>query len=172
MVEERTTLIGAALPRPDAVGKVRGEAKYVDDLVFHGMLHGRVVRSPHPHARLLSIDTQAALQNPAVACVVTSDDVPGDNVVHVIYDDQPALAKHVVRYVGEPVALVAASSRAAAKAAADSLVIRYEELPTVSDPVEALRPESPVIVSLAEAAEGGGNLFNEMVLYKGDISRG
>lgn len=172
MSNERTTLIGADLPRPDAVDKVRGEAKYVDDLAFPGMLYGWVVRSPHPHAKVLSVDLESTLSDPNVACIVTHEDVPGDNVVHVIYDDQPALARDVVRYVGEPVALVAATTRKAARAAAEGMMIRYEELPVVSDPVEALRPESPVIVSLEEVAEGGGNLFNEMVLNKGDIGRG
>ncbi|MFC2083221.1 xanthine dehydrogenase family protein molybdopterin-binding subunit [Candidatus Bipolaricaulota bacterium] len=172
MIEERTTLIGASLPRPDAVDKVRGDAKYVDDLALPGMLHGWVVRSPHPHAKVLDTDTQSTLADPDVACVVTHRDVPGINVVHVIYDDQPALAVDIVRYVGEPVALVAAATRTAAKAAAESMAIQYEKLPVVSDPVGALRPESPVIVSVAEAAEGGGNLFNEMVLYKGDSDRG
>lgn len=172
MTHERTTLIGAGLPRPDAVDKVRGDAKYVDDLAFPGMLHGWVVRSPHPHAKILSMDSESALANPEVACVVTHPDVPSDNVVHVIYDDQPALARDVVRYVGEPVALVAATTRKAAKAAAEGMIIQYEELPVISDPVDALRSESPVIVSLAEAAEGGGNLFNEMVLNKGDAAAG
>jgi CO/xanthine dehydrogenase Mo-binding subunit len=172
MSNERTTLIGAGLPRPDAVDKVRGDAKYVDDLAFPGMLHGWVVRSPLPHARLLHVDTASAFSHPDVSCLVTHTDVPGSNVVHVIYDDQPALARDVVRYVGEPVALVAAASRKAAKLAAEGMKIEYEELPVVSDPVEALRPTSPIIVSLAEAAEGGGNLFNEMVLNKGDAEAG
>ncbi|MCK5246684.1 xanthine dehydrogenase family protein, partial [Candidatus Bipolaricaulota bacterium] len=172
MSNERTTLIGAGLPRPDAVDKVRGDAKYVDDLAFPGMLHGWVVRSPLPHAKVLHVDTASAFSHPDVSCLVTHADVPGSNVVHVIYDDQPALARDVVRYVGEPVALVAATSRKAAKLAAEGMKIEYEELPVVSDPVEALRPTSPVIVSLAEAAEGGGNLFNEMVLYKGDADAG
>ncbi|MCK5213078.1 MAG: molybdopterin-dependent oxidoreductase, partial [Dehalococcoidia bacterium] len=172
MTNERTTLIGAGLPRPDAVDKVRGDAKYVDDLAFPGMLHGWVVRSPYPHAKVMGLDPESALAKPGVACVVTHQDVPGQNVVHVIYDDQPALAQDVVRYIGEPVALVAASSRKAAKAAAEAMLVKYEELPVVSDPVEALRPESPVIVSLEEAAEGGGNVFNEMVLRKGDTDRG
>lgn len=171
MTNERTTLIGAGLPRPDAVDKVRGDAKYVDDLAFPGMLHGWVVRSPYPHAGILSLDVESVLANPDVSCVITSADVPGANVVHVIYDDQPALAQDIVRYVGEPVALVAAVTRKAAKAAAEAMVVAYEKLPVVSDPVEALQPESPVIVSLEEAAEGG-NLFNKMVLHKGDVDTG
>ena len=172
MMQKRTTLIGAGLRRPDAVDKVRGDAKYVDDLAFPGMLHGWVVRSPLPHAKILHVDTASAFSHPDVSCLVTHADVPADNVVHVIYDDQPALAHDVVRYVGEPVALVAATSRKAAKRAAEGMRIEYEALPVVSDPMEALDPTSPVIVSLAEAAEGGGNLFNEMVLYKGDAEAG
>jgi CO/xanthine dehydrogenase Mo-binding subunit len=168
MTHVRTTLIGEGIPRPDAIDKVRGEANYVDDLAFPGMLHGWVVRSPLPHARILHMDTASAFLSPDVSCLVTHADVPGTNVVHVIYDDQPALAEEVVRYVGEPVALVAAASRKAAKAAAEGMKIVYDEYPVVSDAVEALRVESPVIVSLEEAAEGGGNLFNEMVLHKGD----
>jgi len=168
MTHVRTTLIGEGVPRPDAIDKVRGEANYVDDLAFPGMLHGWVVRSPLPHARILHMDTASAFSSPDVSCLVTHADVPGSNVVHVIYDDQPALAEEVVRYVGEPVALVAAASRKAAKAAAEGMKIVYDEYPVVSDPVEALRAESPVIVSLDEAAEGGGNLFNKMVLHKGD----
>jgi len=169
---KRATLIGAGVPRPDAVDKVRGEARFADDLAFPGMLHGAVVRSPHPHARVLRIDPSAALEDPDVVCVVTHEDVPGANVVHVIYDDQPALAADTVRYVGEPVALVAATSRRAAKRAVEKVLAEYEELPAVSDPVEALEPGAPVIVADPAAAEGGGNLFNRMVLRKGDVERG
>ena len=168
MSDERTTLIGVGVPRPDAVDKVRGEARYVDDLAFPGMLHVAVVRSPHPHARVRGIDLSAALVEPDVACAVTAKDVPGENVVHVIYDDQPALAADVVRYVGEPVALVAASSRRAARAAAGKVRVDYEPLPGVFDPLKALEADAPIITT-AGAAEGGGNLFNKMILRKGDV---
>jgi len=170
--DHRTTLIGASVARPDAVDKVRGTARFADDLGFPGMLHGAVVRSPHPHARILRIDPSPALQDPSVICVVTHDDIPGANIVHVIYDDQPALASDVVRYIGEPVALVAASTRRAAKRAAGEVIVEYEELPVVDDPVRALEPNAPVIVSDPAAAEGGGNCFNKMVLRKGDAEAG
>ena len=172
MSNERTTLIGAEIPRPDAADKVRGEARFVDDLTFPGMLHGAVVRSPHPHARVLRIDPSGALGDPDIVCVVTHEDVPGENVVHVIYDDQPSLASDTVRYVGEPVALVAATSRRAAKRAVEKVVVDYEELPAVTGPLEALEPDAPIIVADAAAAEGGGNLFNAMVLRKGDVEQG
>jgi len=165
--ERRESGIGAAVSRPDAVDKVRGEARYVDDLAFPGMLHVAVVRSPYPHARLRGIDLSAALAEPDVASAVTAKDIPGENVVHVIYDDQPALAADVVRYVGEPVALVAASSRRAARAAVGKVCVDYELLPGVFDPLRALEADAPIITT-AGAAESGGNLFNKMVLRKGD----
>ena len=166
--EEQRSLIGTSVKRPDVMDKVRGEARFSDDLAFPGMLHARVVRSPHPHARILQIDTARALAHPGVHCVATADDVPGDNVVHVIYNDQPALAEGVVRYVGEPVALVAAETRRAAIEAAALVDIEYEPLPMVDHALEALKPGAPVI-AVPEAAEGGGNLFNEMVLRHGDV---
>jgi len=169
---KQATLIGAGIPRPDAVDKVLGEARFADDLTFPGMLHGAVVRSPHPHARIVCIDPSGALDDPDVACVVTRDDVPGANIVHVIYDDQPALAHDTVRYLGEPVALVAATSRRAAKRATGKVLVEYEELPVVSDTLAALKPDAPIIVADPDAAEGGGNLFNAMVLRKGDVERG
>jgi len=172
MTAERTTLIGAGVARPDALDKVRGEARYADDLSFPGMLHAAVVRSPHAHARVLRIDSSAALQDPDVVCVATHEDVPGANIVHVIYDDQPALADGVVRYIGEPVALVAATTRRAAKRAAARVVVDYAELPVVSDTRQALAPDAPTIVADPAAAEGGGNLFNEMILRKGDAETG
>ncbi|MEW5826937.1 MAG: xanthine dehydrogenase family protein molybdopterin-binding subunit [Candidatus Bipolaricaulota bacterium] len=161
------TNLGAAIPRPDAVDKVRGEAKYADDLAFPGMLHAAVVRSPHPHARLLSVDSTEALSLPGVEAVLTAADVPGENVVHVVLDDQPALAANVVRYVGEPVALVIARSRSQARAGARAIRTQYEELPCVTDPSAALAPEAPQ-VAVSGAAEAG-NLFNRMVLTKGDV---
>jgi len=168
----RTTLIGASVPRPDAVDKVRGEARYVDDLVLPGMLHLAIVRSPHPHARVGKIDARAALARSDVVSVLTSEDVPGENTVHVIYDDQPALAEGIVRYVGEPVALVAATSRRAARAAVADVKVEYDPLPAVTDPLDGLKPDAPVVVRDPAVSEGGGNLFNELVLRKGDVKKG
>ncbi len=172
MNDVRTTLIGASVPRPDAVDKVRGEARYVDDLVLPGMLHLAIVRSPHPHARVGKIDARAALARSDVVSVLTSEDVPGENTVHVIYDDQPALAEGIVRYVGEPVALVAATSRRAARAAVADVKVEYDPLPAVTDPLDGLKPDAPVVVRDPAVSEGGGNLFNELVLRKGDVKKG
>ncbi len=169
MKRERATLIGAAIPRPDAVDKVRGEARYADDLAFPGMLHAAVVRSPHPHARLAGIDADKASPFPGVVAVLTAADVPGENIVHVIVDDQPALAKDVVRYVGEPVALVIAETRHEAQTAAAVLHVDYEVLPFVADPLAALDPGAPQVA--VPSASEGGNLFSRMVLDKGDVER-
>lgn len=172
MSDGRATLIGVGITRPDAVDKVRGEAKFVDDLAFPGMLHAAVVRSPYPHARIVRVDVTPAVEDPDVVYVATRDDIPGENVVHVIYDDQPALAKDVVRYVGEPVALIAATSRRAAREAAARVAVEYEELPAVEDVRQALKADAPMVAADPASTEDGGNLFNEMVLHKGDIERG
>ena len=168
------TLIGAGVPRPDAADKVRGEARFVDDLAFPGMLHARVIRSPIPHGRILRVDLSRVATHPRVHCTVTPDDVPGENVVHVIYDDQPVLASDVVRYVGEPVALLAAEDRESAREAETLARVDYEALPAVSDPLEALRPGAPVVAvpAAAEGRDESPNLFNRMRLVKGDVKRG
>lgn len=172
MAGQRSSVIGAGVIRPDAADKVRGEARFADDLAFPGMLHGWIVRSPHPHARVRGIDAEDAHRLADVDCVVTADEIPGENIVHVIYDDQPALARDVVRYIGEPVALVVAGTRAAARRAAGMIRIDYDPLPAVVDPMDALSAEAPVIIADPTAAEGGGNIFNGMVLRKGDVEQG
>lgn len=164
-------MIGAAVPRPDAIDRVRGEARFVDDLVFSGMLHAAVIWSEFPHAKIRNIDLTAIMDDPRVVCTLTSEEVPGDNIVHVIYDDQPALAAGIVRYIGEPIALVAAEDRASARAAATRALIDYEEIPAVFDPEEALRPDAP-LVAVPAAVEKGPNLFNSMRIRKGDIEQG
>ena len=164
-------MIGASVLRPDAVDKVRGEARYVDDLVFTGMLYGRVMRSSVPHARLNGFDLSQVESDPSVVCTVTADDVPGENIVHVVYDDQPALAKEIVRYIGEPIALVAARDRIGAERAAKLAKIDYEPLPVVSDPIVALSDDAPA-VAVPEVVEEGKNVFNHMRLRKGDVESG
>ena len=164
-------ITGTSALRPDAIDKVRGEAMFVDDLAFSGMLYGRVIRSSEPHARLTGLDLTEVENDPAVVCTVTADDVPGENIVHVIYDDQPALAAGVVRYVGEPIALLAAENRTSAREAAAGAKIKYEEIPAVFDPTEALSPDAPA-VALPEAVEESPNLFNAMRIRKGNVEQG
>src|SRR5262245_28397315 len=107
------TLIGASLPRPDALEKVTGAARYPADLVRQEMLHLQAVFAGRPHARIRAIDTAAALAHPGVVAVLTAADVPY-NAYGLIDADQPVLAEDVVRFEGDRVALVAAASKDAA----------------------------------------------------------
>ncbi len=162
--------VGASVLRPDAEGKVRGEARYADDLTFAGMLHAKVIRSARSHAQVVSLDLSAVEAHPEVACVATPHDISGENIVPVIYRDMPLLAADVVRYVGEPIALLAADTREAAESAAGKARIEYADLPAVFDPREAARPRSPQ-VALPVGAETG-NVFNHMVIRTGDVGQG
>src|SRR5256712_421151 len=102
-------VIGEPAPREDAVPKVKGEFQYASDLWREGMLHGATLRSPHPFARIRKVDVSAAAKLPGVRAVLTQDDVPGKKTYGLMdRDDQPVLADGYVRYVGEPVAVVAA----------------------------------------------------------------
>ncbi|MBW8877120.1 MAG: xanthine dehydrogenase family protein [Acidobacteria bacterium] len=122
--------IGESPPRPDGFAKVSGSARYVDDLSMPGMWHGATVRSPHPHARIRAIrfDPDAA---PAGAVCVTAADLPGPNGVQLLDDGWPILADGFVLHVGEPVALVAAPTRLAARQALAAVTVEYEPLAPV-----------------------------------------
>ncbi len=163
-------VVGTSVPRPDAEAKVRGEARYADDLSFGGMVHVKAIRSERPHARIRSLDLAEVGSSPGVVGTVTAADVPGENIVPIIYRDMPLLADGLVRYVGEPIALVAAETRLAAAEAAARARVGYEDLPAVFDPRQALAPDAPQ-VALPHAAEGG-NVFNHMVIRKGDVAQG
>jgi xanthine dehydrogenase D subunit len=130
--------IGDDAQRPDGTLKVRGEFAYGSDLWMEDMLWGTTLRSPHPYARIRSIDTAAALATPGVRAVLTADDVPGEKVYGLELADQPVLALDVVRYHGEPVALVAADHPETARLAASRISVDYEVLEPVTDARTAL----------------------------------
>ncbi len=161
-----SSIIGAALPRPDALGKVTGAAPYPADLIRPGMLHLSVVFAGRPHARILRIDPAPALQHPGVVAVLTADDIP-HNAYGLIEEDQPALCKEVVRFEGDKVALVAAESAEAAAAGAALVQVDYEDLPAVFDPEAAMQPGAPIV----HPAKGSNILFH-CPIRKGDIARG
>jgi len=163
-------VVGASVLRPDAEAKVRGEARYADDLAFAGMVHLKVVRSERPHARITGLGLTQAESAPGVVGTVTASDVAGENIVPVIHRDMPVLADGRVRYVGEPIALVAAETRAAAENAAARVRIAYEDVPAVFDPLQARAPGAPQVALLHAAEEG--NVFDHMVIRKGDIAQG
>ena len=138
------TYIGARMKRLEDPRFIQGEATFIDDIQLPGMLHATAVRSPHAHARILSIDVSAAEASPGVVAVVTSQHL-SDTTGHVPVSfrssnpnenppPHPLLASGKVRYVGEAVALVIAETRAQAVDAAEQLRIRYEPLPVVVDP--------------------------------------
>jgi len=127
------TLVGRSVPRREAPEKLTGRALYTDDLVFPGAWFGATVRSSEPHARLLAIDRDPDFDWSSVV-VLTAADIPGENVVHLMVDDQPVLVTDVIQHHAEPVALVAAADPATARAACDHIVLRTEPLPPVLDP--------------------------------------
>jgi CO/xanthine dehydrogenase Mo-binding subunit len=136
------THIGTSHPRHDALGKVTGAANYPADLITADMVRLKTVFARRGHARILSIDTAAALAVPGVIAVLTARDVP-HNRYGLIDADQPVLCDDTVRHDGDRVALVAAESDLAAAHAATLVRVEYEDLPLVSDPREALKPGAP-----------------------------
>jgi CO/xanthine dehydrogenase Mo-binding subunit len=133
--------VGESVARVDGIPKVTGEFAYSSDLQAAGMLWGHTVRSPHAHARIVSIDTAEAVGMPGVHAVLTHDDVPGTKRYGLEFPDQPVLAYERVRYFGEPVALVAAEHPEQARRAAERIRVEYEPLEPVTDPERAVEQE-------------------------------
>lgn len=132
-------IVGQRVHRPDGPDKVMGSALYVEDLAFAGTLHAGTLRSPHPHARVARLDASAARTRPGVRAVLTARDVPGQNVIPMVQPDWPVLAEEFVRFVGEPVALVAAETREALADALGAIQIEYEPLVATLDMEQALQ---------------------------------
>jgi xanthine dehydrogenase D subunit len=156
-------LIGDSPLRPDGTLKVTGEFAYASDLWHDDMVWGVTLRSPHPHARIRGIDITEALALPGVSAVLTAADVPGENAVGLEHLDTPALADGVVRYQGEPVALVAADNPETARRAAKRIRVDYEELPAVTDPRRALDDDAPLVHGTRD-----DNLVRAMQIRRGD----
>src|SRR4029078_3212866 len=114
--------------------------KYAGDMTMPGMLHVQVLRSPHAHARIVSIDTSAAEAMDGVEGVITSADVPGEDGFGVFVNDQPVMARDRVRYVGEAIAAGAAESPLVARRALSAIKVEYQPLPAVFDSGEAMWP--------------------------------
>jgi len=145
-VPSDTAQIGRSLPRKDAAEKLRGEVEYVGDMTVPGMLHGKVLRSPLPHAAIVHIDVDEALALPGVVAVLTGADLlDGDPYWGHAIKDRPIVAIDKVRHVGEPVAAVAAVDEATAEAAVRAIVVEYDELPVVGTIEEALADGAPAI---------------------------
>ena len=130
--------MGHSVPKVDALDKVLGRALYSEDISFPNMLYGRVLRACIPHARVKTIDTGKAQSMVGVACVLTAKDIPGDNRFGLYFQDQFALAEDKVRYMGDPVAVLAAESDEIAREAIKAIKVTYDELPAVTGVHEAL----------------------------------
>jgi CO/xanthine dehydrogenase Mo-binding subunit len=130
------------------------------------MIYGQAVRSPYAHARIVNIDTSDALQVPGVLCVLTARDIPGHNGHGVVYQDMPVLARDEVRSVNDVVALVGATTPAAARAGAAKVKITYEELPALLDPVAAMQPGAPRVHPDRD------NIIYHLPIRKGNIEAG
>lgn len=148
--------VGRPVRRPDAPEKVTGQAKYIDDLAFAGMLHAAVIRSPHARARIVRIDAGKAREMPGVHAVVTAADIPGKNMIPMVQSDWIVLAHDTVNHVGEGVVLIAAETREIAKEAAASVTVEYE-------PLEA-------VLSI-EAGYERQQIHTHWQLHKGDADR-
>jgi CO/xanthine dehydrogenase Mo-binding subunit/aerobic-type carbon monoxide dehydrogenase small subunit (CoxS/CutS family) len=160
--------IGKAQPNPDALAKIRGQAKFSDDYKFPGMLYARTLRAGRPHARIHSIDASAARALDGVRAVLTHEDVPGRNLHGIVDLDWPVLCGDKVRYSGDAVAIVAADTEFIASTALDLIQVNYEELPIVSDSMEALKSGAPVL----HEGRPDGNLLKHIKVRKGDVASG
>ncbi|MEP6664845.1 MAG: xanthine dehydrogenase subunit D [Nocardioidaceae bacterium] len=171
--------VGESPQRPDATLKVTGEFAYGSDLWMDDMLWGVTLRSPHPYARIRSINIGEALATAGVFAVLTHEDVPGAKTYGLEIADQPVLAIDVVRYQGEPVALVAADHPEIARQAAKKIKVDYEVLEPVTDPRVALGHDSPdlhgdlagAVTELSREAANlhpHGNLVRHLKIRVGD----
>lgn len=173
-----TAYVGQRLARLDAPEKVTGRAVYGVDVKLPGMLHGKILRSPLPHARIARIDTSRAERLVGVRAVVTGPDAPYTHNASII-KDWSFFAQEKVRHVGEAVAAVAAVDEETAEEALALIDVDYEEIPAVFDPEEAMRPGAPLVherlmeYPRAEAFHpvAGTNICNYFKLRRGDADR-
>jgi CO/xanthine dehydrogenase Mo-binding subunit len=181
-VVERVAMVevGVSRPRKDAHEKLCGQAQYVGDMEMAGMLHGKVLRSPHAHARIRSIDFSAALEIDGVAAILTAQDLEDiDPYYGHAIKDRPIVAIDRVRFAGEPVAAVAAVDEASAEAGVRAIEVEYEELPVLGTLQQALAPEAPrlherrpsvgLFHGLGDLGEPEGNICYRHVLEAGDV---
>ena len=185
--------IGKRLPRIDGSVKATGEARFTVDMVLPGMLHGKILRSPYPHAKILHVDTSSAGALPGVKAVITGNDT---GIVRFSFIDTPRypadqcpLAVDKVRFIGEGVAAVAAVSEEIAEEALSLIKVEYQRLPAVFDPEEAMKDGAPRIhdkiipttttawqdfgiIREARPYDAVNNIANEVMITVGDIGQG
>jgi xanthine dehydrogenase molybdenum-binding subunit len=165
------SVVGKRTPRIDAYERVTGQAQYTGDLQLPGMLYARVLRSPHPHAKIISIDTSKAERLPGVKAVIHHGNaqIPWSSGGHT---HRRFIFNNPVRFVGDPVAAVAAADRHIAEEALGLIEIKYEKLAHVLDPNEALKPDAPKIGPEGNLSVGKGNFSAPIEESWGDVDNG
>ena len=176
--DKKLKIVGTSPVKHDGIDKVTGRAKFGADLYLPGMLVGKILRSPHPHARIKSIDISAAEKLPGVKAVVTRADFPEIKAGTPDGDmTRNAMAREKALYDGHPVAAVAATSESIAKAALKLIKVEYEILPHVIDPVEAMKPTAPILhehvrTKGVKGADQPTNVIERLDLAMGDADAG
>jgi 4-hydroxybenzoyl-CoA reductase subunit alpha len=163
------SVIGKPFPKVDAAAKVTRQALYADDIVLPRTLHCRILRSPHPHARILSIDTSAARRIAGVKAVITGADLPVKFGILPVTQDERALEHEKVRYVGDPIAAVAAVDEETAAAACDAIHVEYEVLEPVMSIEDALEETKDERI---QDYGGPNNIHKLVALEFGDLEGG
>lgn len=170
--------VGTTVPRKDAMEKVTGAAEFIEDRYMGPMLYAKMKKSTVAHGKIVRIDTDKAEKHPGVKAVLTGKDYP--NMIGLYLIDRTFLAVDKVRFWGEPVAVVAATSEKAAAEAVELIEVEYEELPGVFDPREGIKPDAPIIHENLGNYEivpifypkPGTNIANHFKIRKGDIEEG
>ena len=162
ITKTRRDVLGNSALRPDGAAKVRGDFSFTSDLNAENMLWGATLRSPHAHARIISIDYSEAWKITGVETIITAEDVPGLPTYGLISQDQPVFARDIVRYMGEPIAAVAADHPETCRRALAAIKVEYELLPVLSDPEDAIAGTVPAI-------HPDGNLIRHQRIVAGDV---
>lgn len=162
-IKTRRDVLGTSAKRPDGPAKVKGEFDFTSDLNADNMLWGATLRSPHPYARIVRIDASAALAINGVEAVITADDVPGQLTYGLISSDQPVFAREYVRYMGEPVAAVAADHPETCRRALAAIVVEYEVLTPLTNPELCLD-------SAVAPIHPDGNVIRRQKIVSGDVT--
>ena len=162
-IKTKRDVLGTSAKRPDGNAKVKGDFAFTSDMWADNMLWGATLRSPHPYARIVSIDIQEALKIDGVEAIVTADDVPGQLTYGLISSDQPVFAKEFVRYMGEPVAAVAADHPETCRRALQAITVVYEVLTPLTNPEDSLDTSIQPI-------HPDGNVFRTQKIVAGDTS--
>lgn len=166
MINRHIVGIGKSIPRLDAELQVTGKCRYGADINMPGMLHCKILRPPMPSAKILNIDYSEALKLPGVAAVVTAKDIPGKNRYGMTIQDQPYIADEAVYQYSDTVAAVAAETEELAEQALKLIKVDYEPRPIVTDPREAMKPDSYKVHG------GDSNIAYHRPIVKGDVKKG